>query len=127
MRDLKAYSYAVVRVVPRVDRDEFLNVGVILFSPELRFLGARVVAQESRLQTLWPALDIATVRRHLQTIPRLCAGDREAGPIALLTPKERFHWLTAPRSTTVQISPVRSGLTDDAPATLAHLMHEMVE
>ncbi len=126
MRDPKAYSYAVVRVVPRVEREEFVNAGVILFSPERRFLDARVYLREEHLQTRWPGIDIPTLHRHLGVIPRLCAGDPEAGPIARLTQKERFHWLTAPRSTAVQISPVRTGLTDNPAATLEHLVRELV-
>ena len=126
MRDPKAYSYAVVRIVPRVDREEFLNAGVILFSPQLRFLGSRIQISGWQLRHLWPQLDLATVQRHLDTIPRICNGDADAGPIARLTQKERFHWLTAPRSTIVQISPVRTGLTDDPAAALDHLMQELV-
>lgn len=126
MRELKAYSYATVRVVPRVDREEFLNVGVILFSAELRFLAARISFEEERLLTLWPTLDLVSVRRHLETIPRICAAAADGGTIAKLAHKERFHWLTAPRSTIVQVSPVRSGLTEDPAASLAHLMRELV-
>ncbi len=126
MRDPKAYSYAVVRVVPRVDREEFLNAGVILFSPQLRFLRGRIQISGSQLLRLWPQLDLATLQRHLDAIPRICNGDADAGPIARLTQKERFHWLTAPRSTTVQISPVRTGLTEDPAAALDHLMQELV-
>ena len=122
----KAYSYAIFRFVPRVEREEFINVGAILFCPELRFLHAVVKLDEVRLATLWPGLDIVTTRRHLQAIPRICAGRLEGGAIAKLAPKERFHWLTAPRSTGVQCSPVRSGLTDDPSATLAHLLEVYV-
>ena len=126
MGEPKAYSYATMRVVPRVDREEFLNVGVILFSAELRFLAARVLFEEERLRSLWPTLDLYTVRRHLDTIPRICAAEAGAGAIAGLAPKQRFYWLTAPRSTVVQVSPVRSGLTEDPAASLEHLMRELV-
>ena len=122
----KAYSYAIFRVVPRVEREEFVNVGAILFCPELRFLHAAVEVDEVRLATLWPGLDLTTTRRHLHAIPRICAGTPEGGSIARLTPKERFHWLTAPRSTGVQCSPVRSGLTVDPAAALAHLLQVYV-
>ncbi len=122
----RAYSYAALRVVPRVERDEFLNAGVILFSAEFRFLEARVHLDPQRLQTLWPDIDLGTISRHLGAVPRICAGDLDAGAIARLSQKERFHWLTAPRSTTLQISPVRSGLTENPAATLIHLMRELV-
>ena len=122
----KAYSYAVVRVVPRVDRDEFVNAGVIVFSPERRFLEARVRLNEDRMRALWPTADLRTVRRHLHAIPRICAGEAEAGPIARLTQTERFHWLTAPRSTVVQISPVRTGLTAEPGGVLERLLGEYV-
>ena len=126
MPERKAYSYAIFRVVPRVEREEFLNVGAILFCPELRFLDAQVQVDEPRLRTLWPASDLAVVRRHLEAIPLICAGAPEAGAIARLTPKERFHWLTAPRSTGIQCSAVRSGLTEDPAASLAHLLQVCV-
>ena len=126
MPERKAYSYAAVRVVPRVERDEFLNVGVILFSPEWRFLAARLHFDEARLVALWPGLDTRTLRRHVETIPHICAGAHAGGPIARLTQKERFHWLTAPRSTVVQMSPVRSGLTFEPAETLEHLLRDLV-
>ena len=126
MQERKAYSYAVVRVVPRVDRDEFVNAGVIVFSQERKFLAARVHLNEDRLRGLWPAADLAIVRRHLDAIPRICAGEDGAGAIARLTHKERFHWLTAPRSTIIQGSPMRTGITEDPEAVLDHLMGELV-
>ena len=98
MPERKAYSYAVVRVVPRVERDEFINAGVIVFSQELRFLGARVFLDEARLRALDGSADVGAIRRHLAVVPRICAGDVGAGPIARLPMKDRFHWLTAPRS-----------------------------
>lgn len=122
----KAYSYAIFRVVPRVEREEFLNVGAILICPELCFLDAQVHVDEARLHALWPALDLATVRRHLEAITRISAGTPQGGAIARLTPKERFHWLTAPRSTGIQCSAVRSGLTEDPAAALDHLLRVCV-
>ena len=122
----KAYSYAIFRVVPRVEREEFVNVGAILFCPELRFLDAEIAVDELRLTALWPGLHIATMRRHLEAIPRICAGASKGGAIGRLTPKERFHWLTAPRSTSIQCSAVRSGLTEDPSAALAHLLQVYV-
>jgi len=120
------YRYAVIRLVPRVDREEFINIGVIVFAPELKLLDAQVKLREERVQALWPELDRETVRRHLQTIPRICAGEPEAGPIAKLSQKERFHWLTAPRSTMIQVSPVRSGLSEKPENLPRDLLREYV-
>jgi len=116
-----SYDYAVVRVVPRVEREEFFNAGVILFCRVRRFLGARVALDQGRLAALAPALDPAGVEAHLALIERICAGDVDAGPIARLPLAERFHWLVAPRSTVVQTSPVHSGLCADPAAALERL------
>ncbi len=126
MREAKAYSYAVFRVVPRVDRDEFINAGVILFSQEHRYLGAWVHLDEARLRALAPDADISAISRHLDVVPRICAGEAGAGPIATLSQKDRFHWLTAPRSTMIQISPIRTGITAEPAQALEHLAHELV-
>ena len=126
MRELKSYSYAVVRVVPNVERDEFVNAGVIVYSQERRYLAAKVMLHEKRLRALAPRVDMAEVRRHLETVPRICAGDATAGPIAKLGLGERFHWLTAPRSTMIQVSPVRTGICDEPEKLLLKLMEEMV-
>lgn len=107
-----SFDYAVVRVVPRVERGEFINAGVIVFCLERRFLEARVEVDEARLRALWPEIDIELVRKHLEAIPRIAAGDVSAGPIARLSQRERFHWLVSPRSTIIQVSPVHSGLCD---------------
>jgi hypothetical protein len=121
-----SYDYAVVRVVPRVDREEFINVGVILFSKALHFLAASVEVNEERLRSLAPAVDVDLVRRHLEAIPRICAGEEDAGPIALLSQSERFQWLVAPRSTMIQVSPVHGGLCDDPGARLEELFQWLV-
>jgi hypothetical protein len=105
-----SFDYALVRVVPRVELEEFINAGVILFCMEQRFLGARIKVDEARLKALWPELDIELVRKHLETFPRICSGDPGAGPIARLPVRERFHWLVAPRSTLIQVSAVHSGI-----------------
>lgn len=126
MPEAKAYSYAVVRVVPRVERDEFVNAGVLLFCQELRFLSAATAVHDHRILALWPEADLESIHRHVRAIARICAGDPEAGAIARLPQKDRFHWLTAPRSTTIQVSPVRTGLTTDPQATLMCLAKDLV-
>ena len=99
------YDYAVIRVVPRVDREEFVNAGVILFCLMRGFLSARVQVSDDRLRALAPHIDTALVRRHLEAIPRICAGEPGAGPVAQLSLRERFHWLVAPRSTIIHVRP----------------------
>ncbi|HEV8633895.1 MAG TPA: DUF3037 domain-containing protein [Chloroflexota bacterium] len=121
-----AFDYALVRIVPCVERGEFLNVGVILFCRTRRFLGARIELDEARVRALWPAADLDEIRAHLEAIPRVCAGGPGAGPIGRLPLHERFHWLVAPRSTVIQTSPVHSGLCLDPAATLEHLMDRTV-
>jgi hypothetical protein len=126
MPELKSYNYAVVRVVPVIDRDEFVNAGVIVYSQELRFLDARIHLNEERLTARWPLLDLEKVRRHLEAIPRICEGDSAAGPIAKMSQGERFHWLTAPKSTMIQVSPVRTGLSEEPEKVLEKLAAELV-
>lgn len=126
MPALHAFDYAVVRVVPRVERGEFVNAGVILFSRTGRFLDARIELDAARLAALAPSLDQDVVRSYLDAIPRICAGGEEAGPIGLLTQSERFHWLVAPRSTIIQTSPVHSGVHGDLEAALVHLFERLV-
>lgn len=122
-----SFNYAVVRIVPRVDRDEFVNAGVIVFSPQRKLLQARTQLDEARVRALWPSMDLELLRRHLEAIPRIAAGDPSAGPIAKLSLNERFHWLTAPRSTIIQISPVRTGLSPEPEKLLDRLTQELVE
>ncbi len=126
MPALSSYDYAVVRVVPHVERCEFINAGVILFCRTRRFLRARIELDEERLGVLSPGVDLDAVRQHLECIPRVCAGGPHAGPIGLLSQAERFHWLVAPRSTIVQTSPVHSGFCHDPSATLDRLLETMV-
>ena len=121
-----AFDYAIVRVVPRVERDEFVNAGAILFCRARRFLGARIELDPARLAALAPALDLAAVRRHLGVIPLVCAGGDAAGPIGGLPLAERFDWLVAPRSTIIQTSPVHSGLCADPAIALDHLIASVV-
>jgi Protein of unknown function (DUF3037) len=120
------YSYALVRVVPRVERGEFLNVGVVLFSRELDFLGARFEVDQLRLRSLAPSVDMALVERHLRVFEAICDGLDEGGPIAALPKPERFHWLVAPRSTMIQTSPVHVGRSQNIQRALEDLLHEFV-
>lgn len=123
-----SFDYAVLRVVPRVERAEFINAGVIVYCRALDYLAARIELDRARLAALFaPAVEDAdTIERALALIPRICAGDPTAGPIAALPPAERFHWLVSPRSTITQTSPVHSGLCDDPAKTLDHLIDAMV-
>ncbi|HSY03573.1 MAG TPA: DUF3037 domain-containing protein [Acidobacteriaceae bacterium] len=107
-----SFDYAILRVVPRVERQEFINAAVIVFCMEKHYLAARVHLDAARLTALWPAIDLELIRQHLDAVPRICAGDPAAGPIAGLSLRERFHWLTAPRSTIIQPSPVHTGVCD---------------
>ncbi len=126
MPTMSSFDYAVIRVVPRVEREEFVNAGVILFCLEQDFLAASVEANETRLRALWPGIELALVRQHLEAIPKVCAGREDAGPIARLSRRERFHWLVAPRSTIIQVSPVHTGLCTAPDRALAHLFAQMV-
>jgi len=121
-----SYDYAVLRVVPRVEREEFLNAGVVLFCLERDFLSAKTGLDRARLQALFPAVNVALVEAHLAAVPRICAGGPEAGPIGLLTRRERFHWLVAPRSTILQVSPVHVGLCQEPEKALEEIFARMV-
>ena len=120
------FDYAVVRVVPRVERGEFINAGVIVSCPSKKYLKARVELDVERLAALDPRVDRETVERHLAAILRICEGGAEAGPIGLLPQRARFHWLVAPRSTIIQTSPVHTGFCDDCDTMLEHLFRTMV-
>lgn len=121
------FSYAILRVVPRVERGERFNAGVVLFCRQRGFLGARVGLDEARLRALAPDLAPADVRAILEALVRVAEGDPEAGPIASMPPSERFGWLVAPSSTIIQPSRVHTGLSDDPRATLDALFDELVE
>ncbi|HET7473600.1 MAG TPA: DUF3037 domain-containing protein [Candidatus Limnocylindrales bacterium] len=120
------FQYAVVRVVPRVERGETLNAGVILLCRPRRFLAARVGLDAARLLALAPDVDPATIESHLDGIVRIARGDADAGPIAALGQGERFHWLVAPSSTVIQPSEVHTGLCDDPAEELEHLFERLV-
>ena len=121
-----AFQYAIIRVLPRVERGESLNVGIVLLCRPARFLGARIALDERRLAAFAPDLDPATIRPHLDAIERIAAGDPTAGPIAQLGQAERFHWLVSPSSTIIQPSEVHAGLCDDPAAELDHLVATLV-
>lgn len=121
-----SYDYAILRVVPQVEREEFINVGVVLFCRTLRFLDARVELDAKRLAALAPELDLETVQAQLDLVPRICTGGPGAGPMGQLEQADRFHWLVAPRSTTIQVSPVHCGLCSDPQAALDDLFETLV-
>jgi hypothetical protein len=120
------YEWAVLRVVPRVERSEFLNAGVVLYCQQLDFLGARVALIDERARAIDPDLDLDTVRRHLEAVVALCAADASAGPNGDRPAGDRFRWLVAPRSTVVQPSVVHAGLTDDPARELRRLLQSVV-
>jgi DUF3037 family protein len=120
------YDYAIIRVVPRVDRGEQVNVGIILSCADADFLDARVEVDEAVLRALDPEIDLQAVRTNLEVIPTVCRGGAEAGPIGLLPARNRFRWLVAPRSTIIQPSDVHTGRTADPAACLEHLMDRVV-
>ena len=120
------FDYAVVRIVPRVERGEFMNAGVILFCLSSKFLQAKIHLDRDRLEALWPDADMEMIREHLEALPKICAGDSAAGPIAALSLRERFHWLVAPRSAVIQISPVHSGLCAAPDLALEDLFARLV-
>ena len=126
MSERRAFDYLIVQVVPRVDRDERLNVGVILFCPAAAYLGCRIALDEPRLCALAPEVDVAALAGQLEAVRAVADGDLTAGPIARLPPSERFHWLSAPRSTIVQPTPPHAGLCDDPAAALDHLFKTAV-
>ncbi len=121
-----SFDYVIVRVVPRVEREEFLNAGVIVFCSQRSFLEARVELDRARLQVLAPHAEPELIWEHLQAIPLVCAGGRSAGFIGSLRQRERFHWLAAPRSTIIQTSPMHSGLSHDPKLALERLFETLV-
>ncbi|HEY4346824.1 MAG TPA: DUF3037 domain-containing protein [Gaiellaceae bacterium] len=121
------FSYALLRLVPRVERGEQINVGVIVFSRPLQFLEARTALDEARARSLWDEIDLEAVRAHLRAAERIAAGDPSAGPIARLDLTARFHWLVAPSSTMIQPSEVHAGVCGDPAVEVAKLFAELVE
>jgi hypothetical protein len=121
-----SFDYAIVRVVPHVEREEFVNAGVILFCEARDYLDARVELDDARLLALAPRADVALARRHLDAIPRICRGGEGAGPIGALPLRERWRWLVAPRSTILQTSPAHAGLCDAPHEELGRLFERIV-
>jgi hypothetical protein len=126
MPEARTFEYAVLRVVPRVERGEFINAGVILYCRTLGFLEAAIALDRTRLRALAPDADAATIEAHLESVVRICRGGPDAGPIGALPQPERFRWLVAPRSTVLQVSEVHEGLSDDPAAALADAMRTHV-
>jgi len=121
-----SYDYALIQLVPSVERGECLNVGVILFCRTLDFLGARIYLNAARVLALCPDLDIAAIQQQLDTIMLICEGGPEAGLLGKMSQSERFHWLVSPRSTIIQISPTHEGMCNNPEAALEHLLKTMV-
>jgi hypothetical protein len=122
----RSFEYAIVRVVPRVERGEFVNAGVVLYCRSCEFLEAAVELDRERLCALDPAADVAMIEAHLESVARICRGGADAGPIGRLSQAERFRWLVAPRSTVIQCSPVHEGVHHDPRAALADAMRTFV-
>jgi len=126
MPEKNLFEYAVIRVVPRVEREEFLNVGIILYCAKQKFLKANVYINEHKILAFIPALEIDFLKENLYAIPKICEGGVDAGPIGLLDNASRFRWLTATRSTVIQSSKVHPGLCGDAEETLQKLTEQLV-
>lgn len=126
MQEKQLFEYAVIRVVPRVEREEFLNVGVVLYCASRNFLQTRYLIDEKRLMNMHNALDLDELRTRLNAFVRICMGQKDGGPIGKLPAASRFRWLTATRSTILQTSAVHPGLCDDPEATLKHLYEQLV-
>jgi hypothetical protein len=126
VQEKRLFEYAVVRLVPCVERQEFLNVGIILYCPDEKILISRTELDEARIRLLCPTVAMDEVREHLNALDRICIGGESAGPIGMLTIGERFRWLTAPRSTIVQTSPVHTGICVNADDTMERLLEKMV-
>lgn len=126
MQEKHLFEYAVIRLIPRVEREEFLNVGVILYCQPHKFLETEFMLNDQRLDAFSSRIDRVAIKEHLTALKRICAGGDDGGPIGLLPIGERFRWLTAPRSTVVQTSAVHTGLCIDPAATLKDLVTKLV-
>jgi hypothetical protein len=121
-----SFDYATVRIVPRVEREEFINIGVVVFSAERRFLDCRIELPEAKLRALAPDADLTAILRHVEAFRGVCTGDKGCGPIARLPASERFHWLVAPRSAVIQTSRVHSGLGEKPEEAVERLFDQLV-
>lgn len=121
-----SYDYAIIRVVPHVERGECINVGIILFCRTRRFLGMRTHLDQQRLSILAPQLDLSAVQQQLEHLEKICYGKKESGPLGELSPSERFHWLVSPRSTIIQTSSVHCGICNNPEAELQKLLKKLV-
>lgn len=126
MQESHLFEYAILRIVPRVEREEFMNVGVILYCKKHAFLQTKFTIADRRLMALCPKVDLAEIKTHLRALEQISVGDIQAGPIAALDAASRFRWLTAKRSTVVQTSPVHPGLCKDPLETLNRLHDQLV-
>ena len=126
MREACLFDYATIRVVPRVEREEFVNVGVIVSCPARKFLECRIEPDWEKLKAFAPELEREKIEKYLSIIPIICAGENDAGAIGRLTQRERFYWLTAQRSTIIQTSPVHTGFSSDVEETIENLFNKMV-
>ena len=126
MQEKQLFEYAVIRLVPRVEREEFFNVGVILYCPAQKFLKAACGLDPQRARAFAPELNLPELEKHVRSFALVCAGGASAGAIGEMSARERFYWLTAPRSTVLQTSPVHTGLCSDAQTTLDNLFKNMV-
>lgn len=127
MQERTLYEYAVIRVLPRVDREEFINVGVIVYCQSRDFLRAECSVREDRLRSFAAGSDLTEVEEHLSSVCKICSGSDGSGPIGKMSLGERFRWLTAPRSTVVQTSAVHTGFTNDPEETLRKLVQQLVK
>ena len=122
-----SFAYAVVRVVPDIEREEFLNAGLVLFCRARRYLRARASLDADRLASILADADASAIREQLGLVERIAAGEVEVGKLGSMSQSERFHWLTTPRSTVVQPGPIHGGMTDNPAATFEHLYATLVE
>lgn len=127
MQEMHSYEYAVIRCVPQVEREEFINVGVVLYCKKFSFLKAITLLDEKRLEALFPDANYDDIKSYLLAFEQICLGNKNAGPIAKLDMAVRFRWLTAKRSTIVQTSPVHSGLCNNQESRLAKLFKDLVQ
>src|SRR6185503_837853 len=126
MQDSQLFEYAVIRIVPRVEREEFLNVGVIMYCAKQKFLQAEFKLNKKRIRHFCEKINVEEVEEHLKTFEKICRGAEDSGPIGQLSIAERFRWLTATRSTIIQTSKVHPGFTKDAKKTLQKLLKQLV-